>query len=73
MTELDVRPDLAEGRDPLDRILEEADRTPPGGAFAVVAPFEPVPLLALLERQGFTSSRERLDSGDWRVLFTREA
>jgi len=35
----------------------------------VYAPFEPVPLEAVLGEQGFTAVADELDGGDWRVTF----
>lgn len=53
--ELDVRPILASGRDPLPEILQELRQLPPGGVVRIRAPFVPAPLVALLEKRGFTS------------------
>lgn len=68
---VDVRPEIAAGGEPLEKILAAAEAVGAGGSFAVLAPFEPVPLVRLLARRGFTASTERLDSGDFRVLFRR--
>ncbi len=71
---LDVRPDLAAGRDPFTRILEAARGIPPGGKLVLLAPFEPVPLYAVLGRQGFTVSTESLGGEEgFRVTFVRTA
>lgn len=76
--ELDVRPLLASGVDPLQTILAATRRLQPGGALRVLAPFRPAPLLALLEAQGFrvdavpeASTPER--EGTWAVRITRPA
>ncbi len=71
---LDVRPDLAAGREPFSRILEAARGIPPGGTLILLAPFEPVPLYAVLGRQGFTVSTESLGGEEgFRVTFVRTA
>jgi len=68
---LDVRPDLAAGREPISRILEAARRVPPGGTFVLLAPFEPEPLYAMLGRQGFAYRTEDLGDEGFRVVFSR--
>jgi uncharacterized protein (DUF2249 family) len=71
--ELDVRPVLAAGGEPLQDILELAQATPPGGAFVVVAPFDPAPLRGLLAGSGFTAETQNPAAGYWRVRFTRQS
>ena len=39
----------------------------------LIAPFEPVPLFGVLARKGFGHAAQRDSSGNWEVLFTREA
>jgi uncharacterized protein (DUF2249 family) len=53
--ELDVRPAIAAGNDPLGIIMEEVKALQPGQALKIINTFEPAPLIVLLERQGFTS------------------
>ncbi len=69
---LDVRPDLAAGEEPFDRIMRTARETPAGASFTVIAPFQPVPLLSLLAGQGFSYSSDDLGNGSFRVTFTRQ-
>lgn len=68
VTVLDVRPILARGEDPLARILSALRALPSGGQLTVIAPFEPVPLLGLLSRQGW-SHWTRWEDGDCHVTF----
>ncbi len=68
-TVLDARPVLAAGEDPLARILASLRGLPPGGQLTVIAPFEPVPLVGLLARQGW-SSWSRWEGADCLVSFS---
>jgi uncharacterized protein (DUF2249 family) len=66
---LDVRDELRAGREPFSRIMAALRTVPPGGAFSVRAIFEPVPLYAVLKKQGFDHWTERLAEDDWLVWF----
>jgi hypothetical protein len=37
----------------------------------LIAPFEPVPLYAMLARQGFRHTTKRRDDDAWEILFER--
>jgi regulator of cell morphogenesis and NO signaling len=63
MMKLDVRPILAGGEEPLEMILESA-----GG---VSAPFEPVPLYAVLRARGFAHVTEVRGADEFVVRFTQ--
>lgn len=52
MRELDVRPLLARGVDPLEQILETVAAVGPSGVVKITAPFRPAPLIALLAGRG---------------------
>lgn len=69
--ELDVREDLRNGQEPFSKIMAAAAQVAPGGALTLYATFKPVPLIAILKRQGFTSEAEKIEGGDWRVIFRR--
>lgn len=69
--DLDVRPILARGGEPLATILEHAGRVPAGHVLRLRAPFEPVPLYSVLAERGFSARAERLAPDDWRVWFRR--
>jgi uncharacterized protein (DUF2249 family) len=69
---LDVRPLLAEGREPLGEIRSRVDALTPGQGLTVLAPFLPAPLIELLRSEGFESSLERREDGAWAVDFWRE-
>ena len=70
-TTLDVRPDLAAGREPFSRIMEAAHAIPPGGILVLLAPFEPEPLYSVLGRQGFSHQTDDLADEGFRITFHR--
>lgn len=53
MINFDVRAMLAGGNDPLKEIQQKVRSLKPGEVLVIVNSFEPVPLIKLLERQGF--------------------
>ena len=69
---LDVREDIRQGREPFSRIIAAAAALQPDGQLFLIAPFEPVPLYAVLGKQGFLHSAQQITGGDWQVRFTRE-
>jgi len=69
---LDVREDIREGREPFSKIMKTAAGLGGTGKFLLIAPFEPVPLYAVLARQGFGHIAKQNGSGDWEVVFSKE-
>ncbi len=69
LVELDVREDLRNGQEPFSLIMAARQRVPEGGALAVRAIFEPVPLYQVMGKQGFEHYTEQLGEEDWRVWF----
>ncbi|HEU0077098.1 MAG TPA: DUF2249 domain-containing protein [Longimicrobiaceae bacterium] len=67
--DLDVRDDLRGGREPFSRIMEARRALPPGDVLRLRAIFEPVPLYAVMAKQGLEHWTERLADDDWRVWF----
>jgi TetR/AcrR family transcriptional regulator len=67
LVQLDVRPILATGTDPLHAILAALQTVAPDGMLQVIAPFRPAPLLALLTGQGFRCEAILLGSALWQV------
>lgn len=53
VTSLDVRPLLAAGEEPFEAIMAAVAALPPDGMLELTAPFEPVPLYAVLRARGF--------------------
>lgn len=69
IVDLDVREDLRSGREPFSRIMAARRELPAGAALRVRAIFEPVPLYAVMAKQGLDHWTERLAADDWRVWF----
>ena len=71
VTELDVRDDLRNRREPFSRIMAAADSLPGDGVLHLRATFEPVPLFTVLGRQGFVHETQQHAEDDWSVWFWR--
>jgi len=67
--ELDVREELRAGNEPFRSIMAALRERPDDGALAVRAIFEPVPLYAVMRKQGLAHHTEELGPEDWRVWF----
>jgi len=68
---VDVREDIRNGREPFSKIMSTAAALRAGDQLLLIAPFEPVPLFHVMEKQGFHHTAQPAESGDWEVLFTR--
>lgn len=55
VTDIDVRPIIAAGEDPLNLIIEKVRTIQAEQVLKIINTFEPVPLMLLLEKQGFES------------------
>src|SRR5690554_5569480 len=55
ITELDVRPILDAGKDPLKQLLAALKSLPHGHVLRLLNTFEPSPLIVLVEKKGFVS------------------
>lgn len=69
--DVDVRDDIRAGREPFQRIMATVKALAPDETLVLRAPFEPVPLYAVLGAAGFRHWTERLAVDDWRVWFHR--
>jgi uncharacterized protein (DUF2249 family) len=69
---VDVREELRRGGEPFPRIMQAVKSLAPGQALRLLATFEPLPLYAVLGRQGFDHSAARHGEGDWEVLFEKQ-
>lgn len=68
--ELDVRPVLRAGGEPFEAIMQAVEALQPGQPLRLLAPFEPIPLFAVLGRIGYAHAARELPGGDWEVLFS---
>jgi uncharacterized protein (DUF2249 family) len=71
--ELDVRPILRAGGEPLKEIMEAVGGLASGQALRLLATFQPVPLFTVLARKGFSHAAREIGDGDWEVIFTPAA
>ncbi|HEY9664026.1 MAG TPA: DUF2249 domain-containing protein [Allocoleopsis sp.] len=62
MMELDVRPIIESGKDPLDQILIKVKSLNEGQVLRITNSFEPTPLMILLGKKGFESWAEHKDA-----------
>jgi uncharacterized protein (DUF2249 family) len=70
---LDVREDIRRGQEPFARIIAAARSLEPDMALVLRAPFEPMPLYAVLAARGLSHWTERRADDDWSVWFYRAA
>ena len=70
---LDVREDIRGGGEPFKRIMATVEDLADDAILLLRAPFEPVPLYAVLGKRGLRHWTERHAAGDWSVTFYREA
>lgn len=68
---IDVREDLRSGREPFVRIMFALSKLAADEDLLLVAPFEPLPLYTVLERQGFGHAARMIGPDHWEVLFQR--
>lgn len=68
---LDVCPMLAAGEEPFDAIMDAVAALPPGGILELTAPFEPIPLYAVLKSRGFDHVLEQSSPSTFVVRFFR--
>ena len=70
IVDLDVREEVAQGREPFGEIMGTVARLRPEEKLRLIAPFEPLPLFSVLAKKGYSHASKRLESGDWEVVFT---
>jgi|SRR5690606_6322096 len=69
----DVRAMLAEGNDPLKSIQQKVKSLHPGEVLVIINNFEPVPLIKLLEKQGFQTYVNFIDQDTIETYFYKVA
>lgn len=72
MARLDVRPMMAEGKEPFQAIMATVAGLEDGEDLELFAPLDPIPLYEVLGARGFAHETESLGEGDYRVVFRRE-
>lgn len=70
--ELDVRHDIAEGKDPLTKIMETLKKLPEKSVLKLINSFEPTPLISLLSKKGYVSHVSHIDSSLVHTFIKRE-
>lgn len=70
--DLDVRPLIASGQDPLAIIIKKVTTIQPGQVLKIVNSFYPEPLILLLEKQGFTAYADVIDDDLVETYFYKE-
>jgi len=70
---LDVRPQIARGEEPLQKIMSAVASLAAEESLVLVTPFLPAPLIEKLKADGFSARPERGADGTWRTHFVREA
>jgi uncharacterized protein (DUF2249 family) len=71
LIELDVRPVIEAGRDPLNIIMEKLKQVDPGQVLKIINTFEPTPLILLLEKKGFETYVDRISENSVETYFFR--
>lgn len=69
---LDVREDIAAGKDPLKLIMKAVKDLPEGHVLQVVNSFEPTPLIHLLEKKGYAHYVKTITAEEVHAFFKKE-
>ncbi len=69
---LDVRPIIAKGVEPFEKIRASVGALKCGEGLSIIAPFLPSPLIEKLGNEGFQSRVERQPGGVWVTHFWRD-
>jgi uncharacterized protein (DUF2249 family) len=69
---LDVRPIIAKGAEPFEKIRASIGALKSDEGLSIVAPFLPSPLIEKLGSEGFQSRVERQPGGAWVTHFWRD-
>ena len=71
--ELDVRPDLEQGKDPFSKIMATIDELNENEIIKLINSFEPVPIINAIKQKGFAAMVENPSAGLFYVYFKRIA
>lgn len=73
IVDLDVRPVISSGEDPLSIILEKVKTIKAGQVLKIINTFEPVPLVLLLEKKGFITYTDIIEDNLVETYFYKES
>ena len=73
IVELDVRPVIESGKDPLDIIVKKVKALETGSVLKIINTFEPTPLIHLLGKQGFESYAEKVSDDLLNTYFYKKS
>ncbi len=69
--DLDVRPVIEGGKDPLNIIMQKVKTIQPGQVLKIINSFEPTPLIQLLGKKGFETFVDEKPAGQFNTYFLR--
>lgn len=72
IVELDVRPLIETGKDPLSVIMKQVKELKAGEVLKIINSFEPTPLMHLLGKQGFESYSETINDEEINTYFNKK-
>lgn len=72
VVELDVREDLKNKLEPFQKIMEAISGLQKQDMFILHAPFNPVPLYAVMKAKGFEYESEELEKKHWKITFVKK-
>ena len=73
IVDLDVRPVLASGTDPLNIILEKIKSIQAGQILKIINTFEPIPLIKMLEKKGFATYTDNIEANLVETYFYKKS
>jgi uncharacterized protein (DUF2249 family) len=70
---MDVRPILADGEDPFNKIQAKIKELKPGQILNIINTFEPSPLISMLNKKGYESYVKKLANNHYETFFHKKA
>lgn len=71
LVKLDVRPTINSGADPFSEIMAVIKTLQGGQILKIINVFEPIPLMNVLEKKGFESFTEKVESNEFHTYFKK--
>lgn len=72
LVEMDVREDIQNKQDPFQKIMKAIIDFQSNDVLLLHAPFEPVPLYAVLKASGFEHTAEKIEEKHWKITFIKQ-